>query len=57
MDSHTIFHNSESLLSSLIRKYGEDRVVLNISMKNCEIPGSLKEAVNKKSDEFILNTA
>lgn len=57
MDSHTILHNSESLLCGLIEKYGENRVVLNISIKDCEIPSSLEEIFNKKSDEAILNTA
>lgn len=57
MDSHTILHTSENLLSGLIKKYGEDRVILNTSIKDCEIPSNLGEILNKKSDEFILNTA
>ena len=57
MDSHTILHTSENLLSSLIKKYGEDRVRLNISIKDCEIPSSLEEIFDKENDEFVLNTA
>ncbi|MFR1776906.1 MAG: hypothetical protein ACLSW4_02460 [Clostridia bacterium] len=57
MDSHTILHHSESLLRALIEKYGENKVVLNISIKDCEIPNSLEEIFNKKSDEIIFNTA
>ena len=57
LDSHTILHNSESLLCGLIKKYGENRVVLNISIKDCEIPSNLEEIFNKKSDESMLNTA
>lgn len=57
MDSHTILHHSESLLCALIEKYGENKVELNISIKDCEIPNSLEEIFNKKSDEPMLNTA
>lgn len=57
MDSHTILHTSENLLSCLVKKYGENRVVLNISIKDCEIPSNLEEIFNKKSDELMLNTA
>ena len=57
MDSHTILHASENLLSCLVKKYGENRVVLNISIKDCEIPSNLEEIFNKKCDELMLNTA
>ena len=54
MDSHTILHTSGSLLSMLNKKYGENRVKLNISLKRCHIPSSLEEML---TDEFILKTA
>lgn len=57
MDSHTILHTSENLLSCLVKKYGENRVVLNISIKDCEIPNNLEEIFNEKNDEPMLNTA
>lgn len=54
MDSHTILHTSGSLFSILNKKYGENRVKLNISLMDCKIPSSLEEILN---DEFILKTA
>lgn len=57
LDSHTVLHNSESLLSSLYKKYGKQRVKLNTSLKNCEIPNSLENICSKSNDDFIENTA
>ena len=48
MDSHTILHNSENLLSSLDKIYGENRIKLNISLQDGEIPSSLDEIFMKK---------
>ena len=57
MDNHTILHNSESLLLSLYRKYPKAKVNLHISLKDCEIPKSLKYLYNEQNDEYIKNIA
>ncbi len=57
MDSHTILHNSESLLSGLYKKYGEQKVNLSISINDCEIPDSLEKVFNMQSNNIIENIA
>ncbi len=57
MDSHTALHNSENLLTNLHKKYGEDRIKLSISIKDCTIPNSIKELLDKKEDATLLNIA
>lgn len=57
MDSHTILHNSENLLSTLNKVYGEDRINLSVSLKDGEIPSSLDEIFIKKESDVITNIA
>lgn len=57
MDSHTILHNSENLLSTLNKVYGEDRINLSVSLKEGEIPSSLDEIFIKKESDIITNIA
>ena len=57
MDSHTALHNSENLLSSLNKKYGEDRIKLSISIKDCAIPNSLTDVFNRQEEATLLNIA
>lgn len=57
MDSHTILHNSEKLLSSVYKLYGEDRINLSISLKNEEIPSSLDEVFIKYKNDYVQNIA
>lgn len=57
MDLHTILHNSENLLSSLCKRYGEQKVNLNVSLKNCQIPNTLDDIFSKKDDIFMANIA
>lgn len=57
MDSHTILHNSEKLLSSVYKLYSEDRINLSISLKNKEIPSSLDEVFIKYKNDFVQNIA
>ena len=57
MDAHTILHNSESLLSSLYKKYGEQKVNLSISLNDCEIPDDLEKIFNMQSNNIIENIA
>ena len=57
MDSHTILHNSEKLLSSVYKLYGEDRINLSISLKNEEIPSCLDEIFIKSENDFVQNIA
>ena len=57
MDLHTIFHNSENLLSSLNKKYGEENVKLCVSLNNSDIPCELENNFNKKDENIIENIA
>ena len=57
MDEHTAFHNSQTLLSSLNKKYGEQKVNLNISLKNCEIPDSLNKVFDTKGENILKSSA
>lgn len=57
MDSHTILHNSENLLSTLNKVYGEDRINLSVSLKDVEIPSGLDEIFIKKESDIITNIA
>ena len=57
MDLHTIFHNSENLLSSLNKKYGEENVKLCVSLYNSDIPSELENNFNKKDENIIENIA
>lgn len=57
MDLHTIFHNSENLLSSLNKKYGEENVKLCVSLNNSDIPSELENNFNKKDENIIENIA
>lgn len=51
MDSHTVLHNSENLLSSLYKIYGEEKINLNVTLKSCKIPNDLdKIFINKQND-------
>ena len=36
---------------------GEDRIKLSISIKDCTIPNSIKELLDKKEDATLLNIA
>lgn len=47
-DRHTMLHNSENLISTLINKFGEENIKLGVSYKNCEIPENLKSYLNQK---------
>lgn len=47
MDNHTILHNSENLLSSLYEIYPKEKIELHISLKDCEVPNSMRN-LNKK---------
>lgn len=57
MDTHTAFHNSQTLLSSINKKYGEQKVNLNISLKSCEIPEGLNKVFNRKGEILLKNSA
>lgn len=48
MDKHTILHTSENLLKSIYKKNNEDKISLQISIKNCDIPEGLKNAFKEK---------
>ena len=52
MDTHSILHTSEIILGTLIKKYGENRVHLNISTRDCEIPSTLKTEFETKSEIY-----
>lgn len=43
MEEHAILHNSNNLLGNLFGLYGEENVVIDVSLKDYEIPKSLKE--------------
>lgn len=57
MDSHTVLHNSENLLSNLYKIYGEDKINLNIALKNCEIPSNLDKIFIKYDSDIIEKIA
>lgn len=57
MDKHTVLHNSEILMSSLINKYGKDKVELDISLNNCEIPENLDIKLKDDIKKYMQNIA
>lgn len=57
MDSHTVLHNSENLLSSLYKIYGEDKINLNVTLKSCKIPSDLDEIFINKENNIIEKIA
>lgn len=57
MDKHTVLHNSESLMSSLINKYGKEKVELDISLNECEIPESLDKKLKDNIEKYMQNIA
>lgn len=57
MDTHSILHTSEIILGTLIKKYGENRVHLNISTRDCEIPSTLKMEFETKSEIYQEKSA
>lgn len=57
MDSHTILHNSENLLSCLNKKYGEDNVKLCVSLNNGNIPSEIENNFNSRNESIIEKIA
>lgn len=57
MDKHTVLHNSESLMSILINKYGKEKVELDISLKDCEIPENLESKLADNLERYNQNIA
>ena len=57
MDKHTVLHNSETLMSSLINKYGKDKVELDISLNDCEIPENLDIKLKDNIEKYMQNIA
>lgn len=57
MDKHTVLHNSESLMSSLIKKYGKEKIQLYLSLKDCEIPESLDLKLMDNAGMYNQNIA
>ena len=56
MDTHTILHNSENLLSCLNKKYGENCVKMCVSLNNGDIPKEI-EIIFNKEENIIKNIA
>lgn len=57
MDRHSILHTSDIILDALVKKYGENKVHLNISRKECEIPNTLKNEFEIKSEIYQEKSA
>lgn len=57
MDSHTILHNSENLLTSLYKIYGEDKINLNVTLESCKVPSELDEIFINKQNDIIEKIA
>lgn len=57
MDSHTILHNSENLLTSLYKIYGEDKINLNVTLESCIVPSELDEIFINKQNDIIEKIA
>ena len=57
MDTHSILHTSNIILEPLIKKYGENRVHLSISKKDCEIPDTLKQEFETESETYQEKSA
>ncbi len=52
MEEHTVLHNSNNLLRSLFKRYGEENVVFDISLKDYEIPTKLKESLKVEENYY-----
>lgn len=57
MDKHTVLHNSKSLMSSLINKYGKENVELRVSLNVCEIPEELDAKLSDNLERYNQNIA
>lgn len=57
MDKHTVLHNSKSLMSSLINKYGKENVELEVSLNVCEIPEDIDAKLSDNLERYSQNIA
>ncbi len=57
MDMYTIHHNSGCLMSNLINKYGEEKIDLDVSLNDCEIPESLEIKLESNTKKYNQNIA